>query len=41
MPVIYDTFPVITQTVEEINSTVHTPRVARVTVALSESVPAI
>jgi len=41
MPVIYDTFPVITQTVEEINRIVQTPLVARVTVALSESVPAM
>jgi hypothetical protein len=41
MPVIYDTFPVITQTVPEINKTVATPRVAKLTVALSESVPAM
>jgi hypothetical protein len=31
----------MTQTVLEINKMVHTPRVARVTDALSESVPAI
>jgi hypothetical protein len=31
----------MTQTVELINNMVHTPRVARVTDALSESVPAI
>jgi hypothetical protein len=41
MPVIYDTFPVITQTVLEINKTEATPRVARETDALSVSVPAM
>lgn len=41
MPPIYDTFPDTTQTVPEIKRMVATPRVARVIVALSESVPAI